>query len=884
MKRTTIRTTLLAAGLVPLALGFTGSALAGGPISECAASGQPYVWPDGGADIPFNPDLGDLGPVSNADAVAAVSDSFAVWGAVGSSTASYVNAGPLPEDVDVDNFIPYIDPAAPDGYSAIVFDDTGEIFDLLYGPGSGVLGFAGYEWVNTVECTVLEGLSFLNGPSFDDLVAAFDVMVHEFGHYSGLGHTVVNGQIYIGDTTGPTPDDPQPVVDPFGSEVVETMYPFYFGPGIGTGSLHLDDIQALSELYPAPEFATDTAVISGTVYLPDGVTPVTGVNVIARNPESLASWYLDAASAISGDVNDAGQWEISGLTPGVEYVVYIDEIIDGGFSTPLASPFPGPEEYYNGAGESNNVDSSDPVDESTPVLAGTSGVDIVFNAPAPGDPLLVGDDGFVLLQLEFNWEICGQRYDSVYINANGHLTFGAPDGDFSPTAGEFLAGPPRIAPLWTDLSPFNLFTGVQQGLVTFDSSRHHFSMIFEDVPAFPDVGANSFEVTLKRFGGIVQVDYGDLSAETGIAGMSCGGAITSGFEEGVDLSREARGRKGWINMILQTATFEELDPVDLGNDFLTYSPTHRFEDWWAGRNDTQRKAKKIPLPFDSESVLRYTEIEPVGDDIDWFRFKKRSKSGALIVEITGGQLDSLIRVITPSGDVIDDDDGGAGLLSRVVVEDAPKGWYYVAVTTFGDDDFTGEGTSGGRYVLDTSVFDGVFVSLGDDDTVEVPLEFSFPFNGASYDSVFVNSNGSISFGSGDTEYAYSVPAFLGGPPRIAPLFVDFSPQLGGEVFVEYGNDSATVVFDSIPEYFWGGSNTFMVTLRADGSFTVDYGAMTGPEGLAGTTEGGGAADPGETDLGAAGALPAAGTTYELFDFSGDTPVNDLEGVSLDYEP
>ena len=103
---------------------------------------------------------------------------------------------------------------------------------------------------------------------------------------------------------------------------------------------------------------------------------------------------------------------------------------------------------------------------------------------------------------------------------------------------------------------------------------------------------------------------------------------------------------------------------------------------------------------------------------------------------------------------------------------------------------------------------------------------------------------------------------------------------GGSISVEYGPGTATVVFDSIPEFLWGGSNSFAVVLRDDGSFTIEYGWMDGPEGLAGATEGGGAADPGETDLSASGPFPASGTTYENFDGFD----NDLSGATLEFMP
>jgi hypothetical protein len=171
------------------------------------------------------------------------------------------------------------------------------------------------------------------------------------------------------------------------------------------------------------------------------------------------------------------------------------------------------------------------------------------------------------------------------------------------------------------------------------------------------------------------------------------------------------------------------------------------------------------------------------------------------------------------------------------------------------------------------------IALGDDDTEEVALGFDFPFNGVNYASVWVNSNGNLTFGSGDTDFSESVAELLSDQPRIAPLWDDLSPNNGGSVSVELGPGSAAVIFDAVPEFFSTGANTFMVTMRADGSYTIEYGAISSADGLAGSTEGGGAADPGEVDLSAGGPYPAAGTTHEIF--TGD---NDLSGVTLDFNP
>ena len=122
---------------------------------------------------------------------------------------------------------------------------------------------------------------------------------------------------------------------------------------------------------------------------------------------------------------------------------------------------------------------------------------------------------------------------------------------------------------------------------------------------------------------------------------------------------------------------------------------------------------------------------------------------------------------------------------------------------------------------------------------------------------------------------------MGGEPRIAPLWDDLSPNQGGEVSVSYGAGAMTVTFDAVPEFLAGNSNNFAVTLRSDGSITVAYGNIDATDGLAGVTEGGGAADPGASDLSSSMTWPVVGTTYELFNTGNP---NDTTGLTLDFLP
>lgn len=908
------------------------NALAGGPLAVCNP-GEPFLWPGGGSNIPYNPDQGALGVLDNAAATAAVTDAFQAWADVSTATATYSNNGALPVDVDITNFVPFLQPAAPDGLSAIVFDDTGEIFDAVFGPGSGILGFAGPEWINGADCTITEGVSFLNGPAIGTLEGLLDLMVHEFGHYSNLAHSEVNGQLFIGvgDTSGPGSDatfGPPPFPDP--ADIIETMYPFLFG-GIDQRARtpHRDDQASLSRLYPSADFAATTGTITGSILL--GANGATGINVIARNVDNP---FEDAVSAISSDYTDdfspdspfTGLYTLSNLTPGANYAIYTDEILDGGFSTPLSSPLPGPEEFYNGANESSDPFTDIP-NEFVPVaaIAGSpqTGIDILVNLPPPNVPLPITDDGTVQIPLPFQFCFAGQAYGTAFINGNGFITLDAPDTSglsFLESESAFVSGAPRIAGLWDDL---NVEDG---GSIIYQSSGSEFSVTWSDVPEFSIGGANSFTITLRKnshrclnasdigghgpkngSGGDISISFGELSAIDGLSGVSAGSYATSGFEAEIDLVSEM-GRDNKFSLKHTAAVFELFNeaPNDLANAELRFNNLgseykDRFE-----KNDSLKKARKIDLPFDTIDTRRaFSSISPGAADIDYYRFNERLEAGTtLVAEVLTGQIDSVLGLYLcdfgPAGTKSDkcdpstailvaaDDDGGNNLLSRIQFPIPVDGTYALAVTFCCDFDFDGvdpgQGApfDQGRYVLDAFVVPGLLLPLTDESTIELGFGFDFPYQGNTYSSVFVNSNGYLTFGDGEIfAFTPNVPDFENGLPRVAPLWVDLDPGADGFILANGDGSSVTIDFVGVPEFFFGGSNTFSVTLDASGGVYMSYSGLTAPEGLTGLAEGGGAAST-PADLSTSPTWSATGSTHELFDFIA-SPF-DLDGSVLIWQP
>lgn len=178
---------------------------------------------------------------------------------------------------------------------------------------------------------------------------------------------------------------------------------------------------------------------------------------------------------------------------------------------------------------------------------------------------------------------------------------------------------------------------------------------------------------------------------------------------------------------------------------------------------------------------------------------------------------------------------------------------------------------------------GTNLGLSDDSFVEQPLGFTFPFHGVNYTSVFVGSNGYVTFGGGDTNFIESVGAFVNGLPRIAALWDDLNPGVRGGVFFKTltSPNRAVITWSEVPEFFDFGTNTVQVTLFESGEITMRYNGITLEDALVGI--GPGAVDPTQTEIDFSQDLPQTGLVGHIFELfaPGITGIWDKELIAVD---
>ena len=376
--------------------GLVNRTYAGNPLFFNETTGAPFVWPDNRAV--YIVETGPIGTLSNAEAVQVVDRAFQRWASLPSVNLRADNLDtiqpPLPPEVlapfktdfTISDFstletCPALPNDPPDIQrthldciekqacvalggvncpSPIVFDNDGQIIASIFGPDNVVLGVSGPDLFRSSLNQIVAGSSVINGIFFtaeaekrrqaqsgdpNDTNALFleGVLVHEFGHFLGLGHSVVNGDTALlnpavrnlgggsvdcrqtpqGCLTSLTSNQltfgPLDGLVAVGTENIETMYPTSLSDTTGTQNTpELDDESALAKLYPCLQkvnengrcsrLQTENGTIAGRVFIPDPANPgqfklAQGVLVIARrfDPDNPNASLTDAESQITGN-------------------------------------------------------------------------------------------------------------------------------------------------------------------------------------------------------------------------------------------------------------------------------------------------------------------------------------------------------------------------------------------------------------------------------------------------------------------------------------------------------------------------------------------------------------------------------------------------------
>ena len=441
----------------------------------------------------------------------------------------------------------------------------------------------------------------------------------------------------------------------------------------------------------------------------------------------------------------------------------------------------------------------------------TSGVTVLPVAPGTGTstPLALGDDTFAEHTFSSmpGFVFYGVRHSSMFVSSNGHITFDSGVNNYAPTI-ELFFDQPVVSAMWCDLNPG------AGGTVMIDEFRTQVAVTFDGVPRYGATEPNTFQIVLHE-DGIIDLTFlvtappsGERLVFTGIGsgvGIApypaetdfvrpgpeiCHDGIDNDFDGAADCSDPDCAADpechevcsdGWDNDDDGLSDCDDPDcfglpPCNVAETNCT-DGADNDGDGAADCADTDCYTPELCDPY-----LGY-----------WERFGRMDWLDVAGVSIT----------FTPDAA-------------------SPEGYRYaVARLPGGTLPFTpGTGTPTTR------------LTLPDDGSVEYALAhlLSFTFYGVAYPSIFVSSNGYVSFGAGGRDNRTSEDVFF-ALPAVYGMLGDLDPSVRGTVTVDELVDRVVVTFSDVPRYTrpadpGAGGNTFQIVLNRDGSIALHYQATS----------------------------------------------------------
>jgi hypothetical protein len=333
--------TFLTGWLSAFLLIVSGPAQAGGPM-VVSGDGRPYAW-DGSRPIPYTMDPGPLGSFSNIQATQWVADGFNAWAGAEGVRLSFQPTAPHSTDITGRNILSVLD-ARPDSVSLVILDNDGSVLDTLFGLGfSDFAAGVGYpELFDARNARILQATAIINGTDIRRYRPEWirgALIEHELGHFLGLTHSQLNPEVQFDG-------DPN-------NDALAPRMSYNEGPNSVPG-LHVEDRAWIAALYPRPDAPPTTGAVRGRVLLPDGVTGLQGIQVVARREGD------DRATAVSGvsgyryksaggngsrDFALLGAYELPGLPPG-NYRLAVEQLTDNANVAPVHGFLPGGRRFW----------------------------------------------------------------------------------------------------------------------------------------------------------------------------------------------------------------------------------------------------------------------------------------------------------------------------------------------------------------------------------------------------------------------------------------------------------------------------------------------------------------------------------------------------------
>ena len=446
-----------------------------------------------------------------------------------------------------------------------------------------------------------------------------------------------------------------------------------------------------------------------------------------------------------------------------------------------------------------------------------------FDLPAGTDLNLGDDTTSSALNLGFTFTYGGVAYTQVRVCSNGYVWLGAANAvaDWNPTEAELLAQGPRICGAWMDFNP----TIVGSGHVYFDNSTPGFARVtWAGVYTFGTTIKTDMQITLDLTNSVT-VTIGQLGpSSTAQGGTTIIGATTGGGAVANNIVLTPRPIISASDTTYQVILNPTGTVAPYANTKMQWTPTS------PGFVITDVACTAIPLPLPGSAAVVGAGC-PTATSVSVYETFTVPAS----IDLAG-----LDKSFVPNG----------------------CGGYFV-VPGISPTFFTGAANN---------------LLLIDDSTSNVALPFAFPHGGGTVSNVWVSSNGFITLDGTDPGSgccAGDPVALLAGSPRIAGMWEDLNPAAGGAVFADL--DTVTgefcITWNAVREFGQTNTETFQIALSPSGQFTIRWVALAfaGGTQLTGYSSGGGATNPGSSDVSALNGVNLGCRTIPLsLDFASGT--------------